>query len=124
MPAHYSSIKQGFGEVGILKIVRAGSGRPYQVGGCLPDCVVQMYGMCTEHANMCTAFVSYFCGMTATRQNRTARAYTFTFDSEAEKEAAHAHAKRRGTNLANLLKMLLTSDMANNAPVSAPTTAS
>lgn len=80
---------------------------------------VQMYGMCTEHTSMCTAFVSYFCGMTATRQNRTARAYTFTFDSEAEKEAAHAHAKRRGTNLANLLKMLLASDIAaNTAPAS------
>ena len=70
---------------------------------------------------MCTGNTSYFCGMTATRQNRIARAYTFTFDSEADKEAAHAYAKRRGTNLANLLKMLLAADLAAHpAPTPGP----
>ena len=50
--------------------------------------------------------------MAATTENRITRTYSFTFDELGDKEKYHAYAKRKGTNLANLLKMLLAADVA------------
>lgn len=58
----------------------------------------------------------YFCVMDATRENRIKRSYSFTFDSEADKAKYHDLAERRGTNLANLIKMLLAADLEKNPP--------
>ena len=59
--------------------------------------------------------------MAATRDTRISRGYSFTFDEEGEKELYHAYAKRRGTNLANLIKMLLAADLAAHpAPATGP----
>ena len=54
--------------------------------------------------------------MAATRETRVTRAYSFTFDELGDKEKYHAHAKRKGTNLANLIKMLLAADVAASSP--------
>ncbi|GAB3303519.1 hypothetical protein [Hymenobacter tenuis] len=50
--------------------------------------------------------------MAATRDTRISRGYSFTFDEEGDKEKYHQHAKRRGLNLAALIKHLLAEDMA------------
>jgi hypothetical protein len=55
----------------------------------------------------------YFCGMTANRENRS---YSFTFDGEADKATYHDLAERKGTNLANLIKMLLKAELEKNPP--------
>ena len=59
--------------------------------------------------------------MEGTTENRITRTYSFTFDELGEKEKYHAYAKRRGTNLANLIKMLLAADLAAHpAPATGP----
>lgn len=58
----------------------------------------------------------YFCGMDATRENRIKRSYSFTFDTEADKATYHKLAERRGTNLANLIKMLLVAELQRLPP--------
>lgn len=58
----------------------------------------------------------YFCGMSATRDNRIARSYSFTFDKEADKATYHELAERLGTNLSNLIKMLLKSELEKSPP--------
>jgi hypothetical protein len=65
-------------------------------------------------------YSAYFCGMTASRENRIARSYSFTFDNEGDKADYHALAERRGTNLANLIKMLLKADLEKNPPKNKP----
>lgn len=49
--------------------------------------------------------------MAATKENRVSRGYSFTFDEEGDKEKYHAHAKRKGMNLAVLIKALLAADL-------------
>lgn len=57
--------------------------------------------------------------MAGKTDTRVVRSYTFTFDTEAEKAQALAHAKGKGTNLANLIKMLLKADL-EKSPAPAP----
>ena len=62
--------------------------------------------MCKEY------FLLYLYPMAATTENRITRTYSFTFNELGDKEKYHAYAKRKGTNLAHLLKMLLAADVA------------